>query len=109
MVALWSRCGLVVVGTLLVFLTTWPDLASPQAKKRPTNGSEWRETKKEKRGGGKLADSTFVDGHEDKDQQHRDDGHADNEFRHVGQSCWGFWPGSPRGRSGFGVRILSIL
>ncbi len=51
-VSLWSRCGLVVVGTLLVFLTTWPDLASPQAKKRPTNGSEWRETKKEKRGGG---------------------------------------------------------
>jgi hypothetical protein len=29
----------------------------------------------------------FVDGHEDKDQQKRDDGHADDEFRHVGQSC----------------------
>ena len=46
----------------------------------------------------------FVDGHEDKDQQKRDDGHADDEFRHVGQS---YWRSEERGalRTRLGFRI----
>ena len=47
-VSLWSRCG-------RDFACFFDDLARScitPSKKRPTNGSEWRETKKEKRGGG---------------------------------------------------------
>ena len=54
MVALWSRCGLVVVGTLLVFLTTWPDLASPQAKKDPRMGLNGERLRKKKGGEGQT-------------------------------------------------------
>ena len=54
----------------------------PTQKKTPS-AAQWRK----KHQLSLVLTSAFVDGHEDKDQQKRDDGHAHDEFRHVEQSC----------------------